>query len=69
VFETRSTATLCSDGECGETGSYPAGTPYVDTDGDGISDAWETDRGLNPTNAADGPQIAANGYSNTSGRI
>ena len=59
-----SVATACSDGECGETGSYPAGTPYTDTDGDGIADSWETSHGLNPNDAADGPLIATNGYSN-----
>jgi hypothetical protein len=64
VFNQTSVAASCSDGECGETGSYPAGTAYVDTDGDGISDSWESSHGLNASNAADGPQIAANGYSN-----
>jgi Concanavalin A-like lectin/glucanases superfamily len=59
-----STATACSDGECGETGSYPIGTPPVDTDGDGIPDSWETAHGLDLNNPADGPVIAANGYSN-----
>jgi hypothetical protein len=59
-----STATACSDGECGETGSYPLGTPLIDTDGDGIPDSWENSHGLNPNDAADGPLIAANGYSN-----
>ena len=50
-----------------QVGGYPvynSGTPYTDTDGDGMSDSWETANGLNPTNAADGPTIAANGYSN-----
>ena len=44
--------------------TYSAGVGYTDTDWDGIADAWETAHGLNPTNAADGPQLAANGYSN-----
>lgn len=44
--------------------TYASGTPYTDTDGDGMSDAWETANGLNPANAADGPASAANGYSN-----
>jgi concanavalin A-like lectin/glucanase superfamily protein/thrombospondin type 3 repeat protein len=59
-----STAAACSDGECGETGTYANGTPYTDTDGDGISDSWETAHGLDPNNPADGPAIAGNGYSN-----
>jgi hypothetical protein len=48
----------------GGYGTYAAGTPYLDTDGDGIADCWEDSHGLNKNNAADGPAIAANGYSN-----
>lgn len=44
--------------------TYNNGTPYPDTDGDGIADDWETAHGLNPTDAADGPALASNGYSN-----
>jgi hypothetical protein len=29
-----------------------------------MPDAWESARGLNPTNPADGPATAANGYTN-----
>jgi hypothetical protein len=36
----------------------------ADTDGDGIPDEWETGRGLNPADAADGRAITASGYSN-----
>ena len=59
-----STSSCCSNGVCGETGSYPAGTPYTDTDGDGIADSWETAHSLDPNNAADGPALATNGYTN-----
>lgn len=49
-------------------GGYPVYTsgsgPYTDTDGDGISDSWETAHGLNPNDPADGPLIHTNGYSN-----
>ena len=38
------------------------GTAPLDTDKDGMPDAWETARGLNPTNAADGAKTSANGY-------
>ena len=59
-------------------GDYPHGTAYaltvnawptldqgftpVDTDGDGMPDVWETQRGLNPNNSTD-----FNGYTSTSG--
>jgi hypothetical protein len=36
----------------------------LDSDRDGIPDAWETANSLNPNNAADGSAIAADGYSN-----
>lgn len=40
------------------------GTAPVDSDGDGMSDIWETAHGLNPKNVADGTVIAPNGYTN-----
>lgn len=42
---------------------YPGGKP-LDSDGDGIPDAWETANSLNPNNASDAQAIAANGYAN-----
>jgi hypothetical protein len=38
-----------------QVGGYPEykGTPYKDSDNDGIPDAWETKNGLNPKNASD----------------
>ena len=36
----------------------------VDTDGDGLPDAYETGVGLNPNNAADGMALTESGYSN-----
>jgi hypothetical protein len=36
----------------------------LDTDQDGIPDAWENDHGLNPFDPADGPAIMPSGYSN-----
>lgn len=41
-----------------------AGTKRVDTDNDGIPDAWETANGLNPSFAGDAVQKATNGYLN-----
>jgi hypothetical protein len=39
-------------------------TPPVDTDVDGIPDAWETAHGLNPNNSSDSAQIHSSGYAN-----
>lgn len=50
-----------------DVGGYPAlaaGTPPADTDGDGIPDAWERARGLDPANPADGVASTPNGYTN-----
>lgn len=40
-----------------DVGGWPnlaPGTPPADTDRDGMPDSWESDRGLNPNNSADG---------------
>jgi hypothetical protein len=51
-----------------DVGGWPllaSGTPPVDSDHDGMPDAWETSHGLNPGNAADGPQDAdGDGFTN-----
>ena len=50
-----------------DAGGYPnssnfkSGTAPKDTDGDGISDAWESAHGLNPNNAADGAVVSLSG--------
>ena len=36
----------------------------IDTDHDGMPEEWETRRGLDPKNPADGARLAADGYSN-----
>jgi pectate lyase len=40
------------------------GTPYVDTDGDGMSDAWERRRGLDPKRNDAWGDVDGNGWSN-----
>ena len=55
-----------------QVGGYPAlaaGTPVADSDGDGMSDAWEINRGLNPNNSGDAHLVAANGYRNVENYI
>ena len=50
-----------------EVGGWPvlkSGPLPVDTDNDGIPDAWETAHGLNPKNSADGLVRAQSGYTN-----
>ena len=49
-----------------EVGGYPAykGTPYVDSDGDGLPDTWETAHGLNPHDPADAVKKAIRDYKN-----
>ncbi|HTI11592.1 MAG TPA: hypothetical protein VL832_23625 [Puia sp.] len=51
-----------------EVGGYPdyKGTPYKDSDNDGLPDDWEIRHGLNPKNPNDSAKPAANGggYSN-----
>ncbi|WP_316767386.1 polysaccharide lyase [Pedobacter frigiditerrae] len=49
-----------------QVGGYPEykGTPYIDTDKDGMPDAWETKNGLNPKDATDAVKISKNGYAN-----
>ena len=47
-----------------QVGGYPeyTGTPYKDSDNDGIPDSVEVKMGLDPNNAADAAKISENGY-------
>lgn len=49
-----------------QVGGYPVygGTPYKDSDNDGIPDAWELKNNLNPKDASDAAKIIKGGYSN-----
>ncbi|HEX2860237.1 MAG TPA: hypothetical protein VHN79_01300 [Lacunisphaera sp.] len=50
-----------------EVGGWPdyRGTPYTDTDRDGLPDAWETAHGLNPKDASDATaDLNGDGYTN-----
>jgi hypothetical protein len=56
---------LNTTGKVGIGSDYPtlsSGTPPQDTDEDGMPDAWERDRGLDPANPRDGTQLASSGY-------
>lgn len=67
VDDTRSGTASIMNGGNGSTNGYidtpsatggwpvlPSGEAHVDTDGDGMPDKWETEKGLNPASAADG---------------
>lgn len=67
VDDTRSGTASVMNGGNGSTNGYidtpsaaggwpvlPAGEAPLDTDGDGMPDKWETEKGLNPASAADG---------------
>jgi hypothetical protein len=50
-----------------EVGGWPAlksGPLPLDTDNDGIPDAWEISHGLNPRDPADARALAKSGYTN-----
>ena len=51
-----------------DVGGWPdlaPGEPWIDTDRDGLPDAWETAHGLNPADPADGPQdLDGDGFTN-----
>jgi hypothetical protein len=50
-----------------EVGGYPEyqGTPYLDTDGDGLPDGWEIAHGLNPKDPSDASgDLNGDGYTN-----
>ncbi|GAA4206227.1 thrombospondin type 3 repeat-containing protein [Pedobacter jeongneungensis] len=52
--------------EVSQVGGYPEykGTPYKDSDDDGMPDAYELKNGLNPKDASDASKITKSGYSN-----
>ncbi len=52
--------------EIAQVGGYPAynGTPYKDSDNDGLPDAYEIKNKLNPNDASDAAKITKSGYSN-----
>ncbi|KPM39535.1 putative pectate lyase C [Neonectria ditissima] len=55
---------ISDEADFGGVGVIAGGTALVDSDGDGIPDAWETKNGLNPNDKSDGMAIASNGYAN-----
>jgi hypothetical protein len=48
---------------------YRPGAALPDADGDGMPDAWERAKGLNPADASDGPRVGADGYTNLEGYL
>ncbi len=51
-----------SQDEAGGWPEYAGGAAPADSDGDGIPDAWEAKRGLNPANPRDGAAVTRSGY-------
>jgi len=49
-----------------QVGGYPdyKGTPYKDSDKDGMPDDWEAKNGLNPNDPSDAPKYTSTGYTN-----
>ena len=47
-----------------QVGGYPEykGTPYVDSDKDGMPDDWETAHALNPHDPSDANKVDSTGY-------
>lgn len=54
--------TINSEGDVGGIGTLNTGTPYTDTDADGIPDEWEKAHNLNPSDPADATATAPDGY-------
>ena len=53
--------------DVGQVGGYPEyrGTPYKDSDRDGMPDEWEVRHGLNPNDASDASgDLNGDGYTN-----
>jgi hypothetical protein len=48
----------------GGFGTLAGGTAPTDSDRDGMPDTWERANALDPADAADGREIAADGYTN-----
>lgn len=61
---TRTGRMIDSQAEVGGWPELARGEPPVDTDHDGMPDAWETAHGLNPKDPADAARTAASGYTN-----
>ena len=61
---TRSGGMINSQTEVGGWPELKSGPLPVDSDNDGLPDAWETAHGLDPKNSADASAVAKSGYTN-----
>lgn len=57
-------AIIDSQDDVGGWGTVDEGTPVIDTDGDGMPDAWETSYGTDPSVADNNGDLDGNGYTN-----
>lgn len=62
-------AIIDSQSEVGGWGTLATGPVVVDTDRDGMPDAWERDHGTNPTRADDAGDADGDGYTNLEGYL
>ena len=55
---------IARENELGDWPTYASGEPPVDTDNDGLPDAWETAHGLDLHAPSDAARVNADGYTN-----
>ena len=64
AVEQRGGSVIDSQTQVGGWPEYRTSAPAVDTDSDGMPDAWERAHQLDPADPTDGARIAASGYTN-----
>jgi hypothetical protein len=60
--QSRSGGVIDSQAEVGGWSTISAGTPLLDSDGDGMPDSWEVSKGLDALDSNDRNGLAPSGY-------